>query len=133
VTVAVGGDTEERSPFGLNLWVMPDGEAVVYLCGELDATSAEAAFSYVGDVIDRCGGPVVVDLSALQRCDGDGLRALARMRVYADWSNCPFRLASPRDTLVRLTQARYRNLTSPFSPLCGDNQARALNQRGGMA
>ncbi len=95
-------DIEEPSLIGLNLWIMPDGDAVVYLGGDLDFVSAEAAFGYVADVIDRCRGQVVVDLSELDYCDARGLRALARMRAYAEHSGCPFQLASPSEPLVKI-------------------------------
>jgi anti-anti-sigma factor len=83
---------------------MPDGEAVVYLGGELDTSNAEAAFAYVSDVIDRCLGPVVVDLSGLDSCDCDGLRALVRMGRYAEHSGAAFQLAAPRESLVEIVE-----------------------------
>jgi anti-anti-sigma factor len=104
VIVSFRGDIEEPSSIGLSLWLMPDGEAVVYLGGELDIVSAEVAFAYVRDVIDRCRGPVVVDLSALHYCDAHGLRALSRLCDYAERSGTVFQLASPRESLVKVTQ-----------------------------
>ena len=106
----VRDDLEERSPLGLNLWIMPDGEAVVDLGGDLDIVSAEVAFDYVADVIDRCRGPVVVDLSTLDYCDARGLRALARMCSYAELSGCPFQLASPSESLVKIMRITGLNL-----------------------
>jgi anti-sigma B factor antagonist len=75
---------------------------VVGLRGELDIVSAEVAVSYVRDVIDRCGGPVVVDLTALAFCDARGLGALLRMASYAERAGCEFRLASPRPPVVQI-------------------------------
>jgi anti-anti-sigma factor len=71
----------------------------VDLGGELDIVSAEAA---VRDVIDRCGKPVVVDLTALAFCDARGLRALLRMASYAERAGCEFRLASARPSLAKI-------------------------------
>lgn len=72
------------------------------LGGELDIVSAETAVSYVRAVIDHCGGPVVVDLTALVFCDARGLGALVRMADYAGRAGCEFRLASPRLSLVKI-------------------------------
>jgi anti-sigma B factor antagonist len=80
----------------------PDGEVVVNLGGQLDAVSAEAAVSYVRHVIDRYCGPVIVDLTALAFCDARGLGALLWMAGYAERAGYPFRLASPRPSLVKL-------------------------------
>lgn len=74
------------------------------LGGELDIVSAEAAVSYVSDVIDRCRGPVVVDLKAVVFCDARGLAALLRMAGHAERAGCEFRLASPRPSLVKIMQ-----------------------------
>jgi anti-sigma B factor antagonist len=82
--------------------IRPTGEVVVDLGGELDIVSAETAVSYVSSVIDRCRGPVVVDLAALALCDAWGLGALLRMVGYAERAGCPFRLASPTPSLVKL-------------------------------
>ena len=75
------------------------------LGGELDIVSAEAAVTYVMDVIDRHGGPVTADLSVLSFCDARGLAALIRMADYAELKGCPFRLASPRLPLIKIMRA----------------------------
>jgi anti-sigma B factor antagonist len=84
--------------------IRPTGEVVVNLGGELDIVSAETAVSYVSSVIGRCRGPVVVDLAALAFCDARGLGALLRMVGYTERAGCPFRLASPTPSLVKLTR-----------------------------
>ena len=97
----------------------PTGETVVDLGGDLDILSAEAAVSYVRDVIDRHHGPVTVNLTALAFCDAKGLAALVRMARYAEQKGCPFRLASPRPRLVkimRITGLDRRFLVPPASP-----------------
>jgi len=102
VAVAAGDDVQEPAPLDLSYRVRPGGEAVVDLGGELDIVSAEAAVSYVSDVIDRCGGPVVVDLAALSFCDARGLGALLQMADHAERAGREFRLASPRPSLVKI-------------------------------
>lgn len=82
--------------------IRPAGEVVVDLGGELDIVSAETAVSYVSSVIDRYRGPVVVDLAALAFCDARGLGALLRMASCAERAGCPFALASPRPSLLKL-------------------------------
>jgi anti-sigma B factor antagonist len=99
-----GDDAQEPAPLDLSYQVRSSGEVVVHLGGELDIVSAEAAVSYVRDVIDRCGGPVVVDLAALTFCDVRGLGALLRMAGYAEQAGHEFRLASPRPALVKIIQ-----------------------------
>ena len=100
--MAEGGDAQEPAPLELSYRACAGGEVVVALGGELDIVSAEAAVSYVREVIDRRGGPVIVDLTALTFCDARGLGALVRMAGYAERAGCPFRLASPRPSLVKL-------------------------------
>jgi len=100
--MAVQADLRRSEQLELNHWISHAGEAVVRLGGELDIVSAEAAVGYVMDVIDRRGGPVAVDLSALVFCDARGLAALVRMADYAELAGCPFRLASPKPPLVKI-------------------------------
>jgi anti-anti-sigma factor len=80
----------------------PTGQTVVDLGGDLDILSAELAVRYVRDVIDRHHGPVTLNLTALVFCDAKGLAALVRMARYAEQKGCPFRLASPNPSLVKL-------------------------------
>jgi anti-sigma B factor antagonist len=100
--VATPSDLREAELIELSQSISPAGEAVVHLGGELDFASAEAAVSYVTDIIDRHGSPLTADLSALTFCDARGLAALVRMAGYAEQAGCPFRLASPRPSLVRI-------------------------------
>ncbi len=100
--MAARDDVQEPVPLELSYRLRPSGEVVVDLGGELDIVSAEAAVSYVRDVINRYGGPVIVDLTALTFCDARGLGALLRMASYAERAGCEFRLASPRPSLVKI-------------------------------
>lgn len=102
VVVAAQDDLQGASPLELSHRICLTGEAVVELSGELDCTTAEAAVSYVSDLIDRHCGPMIVDVKALAFCDARGLAALARMAGYAEQEGCPFRLASPRPLLVKI-------------------------------
>ena len=70
--------------------------------GELDIATAEPAVSYVRQVIDRHRRPVIVDLTALRFCDAKGLNGLLRLAGNAEQTGCPFRLASPRPSLVKI-------------------------------
>jgi anti-sigma B factor antagonist len=74
----------------------------VELRGELDMATAEAAISYAGAIIERRRGPVAVDLAGLAFCDVRGLAALVRMAGCAERKGCPFRLVSPRPSLVKI-------------------------------
>ncbi len=96
--------------------ISPAGEAVVDIGGELDIATAELAVRYVRQVTGRHRGPVIVDLAALSFRDAGGLGALLRMAGYAEQAGCPFRLASPRPSLVkimRITGLDRRFLSSP--------------------
>src|SRR5262249_1880024 len=53
-------------------------------------------------VIDRHRRPVIVDLTTLGFCDASGLSSLLRMAGDAQQAGCPFRLASPSPSLVKI-------------------------------
>lgn len=83
--------------------VVPTGEVIVDIGGELDIATADTAVSrYVTDIIDHHHGPVVVNLTGLRFCDARGLSALLRMANYAEQAGCPFMLASPSPPLIKL-------------------------------
>ena len=116
---AAQDDLESAAPIELSHRICPTGEAVVDLGGELDILSAEVAVSYITDVIDRHRGPVTANLAALAFCDARGLAALVRMAGYAEQKGCPFRLASPSRSLVkimRITGLDRRFLAAPCRP-----------------
>jgi anti-anti-sigma factor len=96
--------------------VLPTGEAVACIGGELDFATAEMAVRYVSRLIDSHRGPVIVDLTALGFCDAQGLSALVRMAGYAERAGRPFRLVSPGPSVVkimRITGLDRRFLVSP--------------------
>jgi anti-anti-sigma factor len=100
--MAARDDLPGTAPLELSHQICLTRETVVYFSGELDCTTAEAAVSYVSDLIDRHCGPMIADLTALAFCDARGLAALARMAGYAEQKGCPFRLASPGPLLVKI-------------------------------
>ena len=126
VVVAAQDDPLGTAPLELSHRICPTAGAVVDFGGELDIASAEVAVSYVRDVIDRHLGPVMVNLTALEFCDARGLAALVRMADYAEQKGCPFRLASPSQSLVKImritgldrrflvTQSYLRGCRTPF-------------------
>lgn len=101
--------------------VRPTGEIVVRIAGELDIATADLAASYVQDIIDRGGGPVSADVSAVRFCDVLGLGALVRMARYAEQAGCPFRLAAPRPSLAKLI--RIARLGHRFPPAPGPDRS----------
>jgi anti-anti-sigma factor len=82
--------------------ILPTGEAVADIGGELDIATADAAVSYVTRIIDRHRGPVILTLTTLRFCDARGLSALLRIARHAEQGDHRFRLASPSPSLVKL-------------------------------
>lgn len=117
-------------PLELSCRISPAGEAIVDLGGELDIGSAEAAVSYVRDVVNRHHRPVVVDLTALAFCDARGLAALVRMAGYAEQMGCTFQLSSPSRSLVKIM--RITGLDRRFLAVQAPGQAAGL-RRGAAA
>jgi anti-anti-sigma factor len=104
---------------GLTIPQLCQGQAVVYLDGELDMASAERAVSYVRDVIDHRRGPVIVNLAF---CDARGLAAMVRMARYAEQSDCPFQVTSPSRSLVKIMRItgldrRFLASQAPAQPI----------------
>ena len=99
---AARGDRQKAVPIKLSHRILPTGEAVADIEGELDVATAEMAVKYVRQVIDSHHGPVNVDLTSLRFCDARGLSALLRMSSYAEQADCPFQLASPSPFLIKL-------------------------------
>ena len=104
IAVAAAQDDEQQQAASLALShrVVPTGEVIVDIDGDLDIATTETAVSYVRDVIDHHRGPMIVNLTAVHFCDARGLSALLRMAGYAERAGCPFRLASPSPQLVKI-------------------------------
>jgi anti-anti-sigma factor len=104
-TIIVVEGQDDRSgatSLELSYRVLPTGEAVVAIGGELDIATADTAVSYLTRVVDRHHGPVIADLAALRFCDARGLSALLRIAIYAEQGDHRFRLVSPSPSLVKL-------------------------------
>lgn len=100
----------------LELAVVPsgggDGNASVRARGELDIATADQAFAYLKDVLDRDvraagspetpGGSLTINLGGLTFCDAAGLGALARLARHARESGRDLKLASARPALIRI-------------------------------
>jgi anti-sigma B factor antagonist len=119
IIVAEGQDDRRKvASLELSHWILPTGEAVAGIGGELDIATADAAVSYLTRVVDRHHGPVVVDLTALRFCDARGLSALLRIARHAEQGDHGFRLASPSPSLVKLLRitALDRKLLGTTAP-----------------
>ena len=107
-------DQPDVASLALSHRVVPTGEVIVDIVGDLDIATTEMAVSYVRDVIDRHRGPVIVNLAGLGFCDARGLSALLRMANHAERAGRPFKLASPSPSLVKLM--RITGLDRRFLP-----------------
>ena len=99
---AAQDDQQQDASLRLSHRVVPSGEVIVDIGGDLDIATTEIAVSYVRDVIDHYRGPVIVNLTGLEFCDARGLSALVRMANHAEQAGCPFILVSPSPPLVKL-------------------------------
>jgi anti-anti-sigma factor len=91
----------------LSCQVSADGLVTVAIRGDLDVATVDRTVRYVTDVIDRCDGPVIADLSELAFCDACGLGALIRVNAYAGQMGRKLELTSPSPAvtkIMRLTQ-----------------------------
>jgi len=118
---ASGGAAQPGELLSLSSGRTPTG-AVVIFTGELDLASAEQAFGYVRDVIDRHNTLVVLDLASLSFCDARGLGTLVRLNRYAGQAGCALRLMSPRPWLLEIM--RLTNLDSELMVQPGDPAGR---------
>lgn len=107
-------ETSPQAPLQLSHRVLPTGEAAVDISGELDVATADAAFSYVQEIINSHCGPVAVSLAGVRFCDARGLHALVRMAQHAEQAGYPFHVTSPSPMLTRLM--RITGLGPEFLP-----------------
>jgi anti-sigma B factor antagonist len=103
-------------PLGLTHRIYPDGHAVAVIRGELDAATADQAYEYVRQVIDRSRGPVGVDLAGLTFCDARGLRTLVGVAVHARKTGRRLRLIAPRPAILKIM--RITGVDANFPELC---------------
>jgi anti-sigma B factor antagonist len=97
-----GAAALEIVPLGLSHRIYPDGRAVAEIRGELDAATAEQAYDYVRQIIDRASGDVRVDLAGLSFCDARGLRALVRIATHARAAGRALTLESTRPPILKI-------------------------------
>jgi anti-sigma B factor antagonist len=97
-----GAAALEIVPLGLTHRIYPDGSAVVVIRGELDAATADQAYDYAHQIIDRASGHVRVDLAGLSFCDARGLRALVRIGTHARATGRPLSLVSTRPSILKI-------------------------------
>jgi anti-sigma B factor antagonist len=90
-----------------------DGSQVVSVTGELDIATAEEAFHYLSDVIDRSRVPINVDLGGLTFCDASGLSVLARASRRAREAGRALMLTSVRPSLVKIMRITGLDRTFP--------------------
>ena len=103
--MAAAQDEQRRAAsLALSHRVVPTGDVIVDIGGELDIATTEMAVSYFTDIIDNHHGPVIVNLAGLEFCDARGLSALLRMANYAEQTGHPFTLVSPSPRLLKLMQ-----------------------------
>ncbi|MGH3171358.1 MAG: STAS domain-containing protein [Trebonia sp.] len=98
-------------PLELSHRLLPTGEVVADIGGELDMATADTAARYVQRIISSHRGPVSVDLAGIRFCDAQGLHALLRMANYAEQLGFPFHVTSPTPMLaklMRITGVGYR-------------------------
>lgn len=101
-----------------------DGDAIVRARGELDIATADQAFAYLRDVLDRdgpgsdaadSGAPrsLTVNLEGLTFCDAAGLGALARLARHARQTGRELKLAAARPPLLRIMRITGMDETFP--------------------
>jgi len=95
-------DARVEEQLELSHRILPTGEAVAAIGGELDFATAEMAVRYVSRLMVFHHGPVIVDLATLGFCDAQGLSALVRMAGYAERAGRPFRLVSPSPSVIKI-------------------------------
>ncbi len=109
-------------PLGLTHRIYPNGHAVAVIRGELDAATADQAYEYVRQVIDRSRGPVRIDLTGLTFCDARGLRTLVGVAAHARKAGRRLSLVAPRPAIVKIMRitgvdANFPELCPPGSPV----------------
>ena len=101
---------------GLTHRIYPDGRAVAVIHGELDAATAEQAYEYVRQVIDRSRGPVRLDVAGLTFCDARGLRTMVGVAAHARKTGRKLSLVAPRPAIVKIM--RITGVDANFPELC---------------
>jgi anti-sigma B factor antagonist len=119
-------DVTQAAQLELSHRTLTGGQAVITVRGELDIATADRAYSFIREVLDRRQGPVTVDLSGLTFCDASGLGVLARIAGYARRAGRQLSLVKPRPSLVRIML--ITGMDNAFPEL----RARALSMVGAV-
>jgi anti-anti-sigma factor len=86
---------------GTQLTVLPVGDDVVRVSGELDIRTCEGLERSTGELVDL-GRRVVLDLSELTFCDSTGLAVLVRLHKRAELAGGTLVLRSPVPRVLNL-------------------------------
>lgn len=86
---------------GTQLTVLPEGDDVVRVSGELDIRTCERLEHTTGELVDQ-GRRVVLDLSELTFCDSTGLAVLVRLHKRAETAGGSMVLRSPVPRVLNL-------------------------------
>lgn len=108
-------DIQQSAQLDLSYRLVTGGQAVITMRGELDIATADQAYSYIRDVLDRRRGSVTVDVEGLTFCDASGLGALARIASYARRTGRQLHLIKARPALQRIM--RITGLDGAFPEL----------------
>jgi anti-anti-sigma factor len=76
------------------------GSLVVTLAGEVDLSNAEQLQARIERILEP-GVPLVIDLSAVEYIDSQGLRLLSELARACDAGSAGIELVAPRDTFAR--------------------------------
>jgi anti-sigma B factor antagonist len=85
----------------------PDGTTVIHVSGEVDLETHLALEAAIVRAVRNGGGPVVVDLAAVQFLDSSGVRALLKGREEALSQHTAMSVRNAQgvvDTVLRVTQ-----------------------------
>jgi anti-sigma B factor antagonist len=86
---------------GTQLTVLPVGDDVVRVSGELDIRTCERLERMTGELVD-VGRRVVLDLSELTFCDSTGLAVLVRLHKRAETAGGTLVLRAPVPRVLNL-------------------------------
>ena len=86
---------------GTQLTVLPVGDDVVRVSGELDIRTCERLERMTGELVDL-GRRVVLDLSELTFCDSTGLAVLVRLHKRAEIAGGTLVLRAPVPRVLNL-------------------------------
>jgi anti-anti-sigma factor len=83
----------------------PGGRSIVRLYGALDAAAAQEVRDHLIDVLHRGASPLILDLSHVPACDGDGLAVLIGTQRRARLLDSVVLLAAPCPAVAKVLRA----------------------------